>query len=371
MHASLLALSFSLVPIYTISPEPLSVRGMQLGDIDGDGELDVVLAHGGNPPLYGVSVLLNRGSGALSQPRSYRISDNGGTGLRIADFNEDQRLDLVAMTRGSDGMRSVDVLLGQGEEGFGAPQIVAPNEKVNGVEVGDWNADGHWDIVVGSSSVEGDAPLVLLFGRGDGTFASPVEHRGEYTLRNLAAGDMNGDGSVDIVAEMYEAPGEGVATWSVAVFLNDGTGRLAAPPLRHPVAWKYWKGLELLDANRDGRLDVALIPAYDNEVAVLRGEGDGKLGEVTRHATGRGPVSLAVGDVDRDGFPDLVTANAEDKTLSVIFLGAPGSPPKHWELPLGDTPAAVALGNMDGNDELEIVSAGEMGRITVVGLREP
>ncbi|MDC3988089.1 FG-GAP repeat domain-containing protein [Polyangium jinanense] len=369
MYTALFALAFALVPIYTISPRPLSVQGMQLGDIDGDDELDVVLAHSGDPLLYGVSVLLNRGSSSVSQPRSYRLSDNGGTGLRLADFNEDQRLDAVVMTLGADGMRSLDVLLGQGDEGFGAPELVAPNEKVNGIEVGDFNADGHRDIVVGSGSVEGDAPLVLLFGRGDGTFA-PVEYEGEYSLRNLATGDMNGDGAVDIVAEMYEDTDEGVTAWSVAVFLNDGTGKFAVP-LRHRVPWRYWKDLALLDANRDGRLDVALIEPYENGVAVLRGAGDGKFGEVTRHATGRGPVSLAVGDVDRDGFPDLVTANEEDKTITVLLLGAPGSTPKRWELPLGDQPAAVALGNMDGDAGLEIVSAGETGRITVVGFREP
>ncbi|MDI1480135.1 VCBS repeat-containing protein [Polyangium sp. y55x31] len=369
MHTALFALALALVPTYTISPRPLSVAGMQLGDIDGDGELDVVLAHGGNPLMYGVSVLLNRGSSSLSQPRSYRLSDNGGTGLRIADFNEDQHLDLVVMTLGADGMRSLDVLLGHGEDGFGAPQLVAPNEKVNGIEVGDFNADGHRDIVVGSSSVEGDAPLVILFGRGDGTFTS-VEYRGKYSLRNLAAGDMNGDGVVDIVAEMYEDPDEGATEWSVAVFLNDGTGKLAAP-LRHRVPWRYWKDLALLDANRDGHLDVALIEPYENGVIVLRGAGDGKFGEFTRHATGRGAVSLAVGDVDRDGFSDLVTANEEDKTITVLLLGASGSPPKRWELPLGDRPVAVALGNMDRDAGLEIVSAGETGRITVVGFREP
>ncbi|MDI3291869.1 VCBS repeat-containing protein, partial [Polyangium sp. 15x6] len=103
--------------------------------------------------------MLNEGSSRVSQPRSYRISDNSGTDLRLADFNEDRRLDVVVTTVGADGMRSVNVLLGQGEDGFGAPQLVAPNEKVNGIQVGDFNADGHWDIAVGSSSVEGDAPL--------------------------------------------------------------------------------------------------------------------------------------------------------------------------------------------------------------------
>jgi len=370
MHAYLFALSFALVPVYTLSPEPVSVGGMQLGDIDGDRALDVVLAHGGSPLLYGVSVMLNVGSSRVSQPRSYRISDNSGTDLRISDFNEDRRLDVVVKTVGADGMRSVDVLLGQGEDGFGAPQLVAPNEKVNGIEVGDFNADGHWDIAVGSGSVEGDAPLVLLFGRGDGTFAPPVEYRGEYSIRNLAVGDMNGDGAVDIVTEMYEHTDAHVTAWSVAVFLNDGTGKLATP-LKHGVPWDYWRDLQLLDANRDGRMDVALIQPDESAVAVLRGEGDGKLGEVTRHATGRGPISLAVGDVDRDGFPDLVTANADDETISVILLRAPGSPPKRWELPLGDRPAAVALGNMDLDAGLEIVSAGKTGRITVIGLREP
>lgn len=149
---------------------------------------------------------------------------------------------------------------------------------------------------------------------------------------NVAAGDVNGDGRLDLVLPIGQ---EG----KLAVLLGSGTGAFQpAPgsPLPLPEAGGE---MALADLNGDGRLDVALANHDTYNVTILSGDGRGGFtpapGSPVVARAGNRPHThgLAVADLNRDGKPDLVTVNSTDQDVSVLlgdgqglFVPAPGSP---------------------------------------------
>jgi hypothetical protein len=114
------------------------------------------------------------------------------------------------------------------------------------------------------------------------------------------------------------------------------------------------------DLNSDGRLDIATANLVANTVSVLLRTGAGSFAPKTDYPTGAGPRSVAIADLNRDGRPDLVTANGNDSTVSVLLgTGAGGfAPQSHY--PAGEVPLSVAIGdlNADGHPDLAVVNGG-------------
>src|SRR5206468_4236096 len=74
------------------------------------------------------------------------------------------------------------------------------------------------------------------------------------------------------------------------------------------------------DLNGDGRPDLAVANSGSNNVSALLGNGDGTfLQTAFNYAVGPGPVSLAIGDLNGDGRPDLAVANGGSYTVSVLL----------------------------------------------------
>ena len=73
----------------------------------------------------------------------------------------------------------------------------------------------------------------------------------------------------------------------------------------------YTGAVAVGDVNRDGRPDIAVAETYErsNAVSVLLGNGDGTFGSQRRYQTGMNPASVAIADLDGDGSGDVVTAN--------------------------------------------------------------
>jgi len=197
-----------------------------LGDVNGDGNLDVALATKYKPGS--VVVRLGNGTGMFGPARTYK-SGMHPWGLALADFNHDGNLDLAAATYGGG---AVHVLLGPGDGTFAASgkYRMGPWSLPDAVLVGDFDRDGHPDIV--TSSLHGP---MLLRGRGDGTFFRPqqVSPSGLSQLeleccigaQGGAVADFNGDGWPDLA---FAAAQIGEQLWWNDVLVN-WTGQ-AAPP---------------------------------------------------------------------------------------------------------------------------------------------
>jgi hypothetical protein len=111
------------------------------------------------------------------------------------------------------------------------------------------------------------------------------------------------------------------------------------------------------DLNGDGKLDLITANANDITISVLIGNGDGTFGAAHTYVVGPGPDSVAVGDFNGDGKLDIVTANEGNNTVSVLLGNGDGTFQAAKNYAVGSQPASVAVGNFDG--KLDIVTANQ------------
>ncbi|MBI2957016.1 MAG: VCBS repeat-containing protein [Acidobacteria bacterium] len=233
---------------------------------------------------------------------------------------------------------------------------VAVCQRPGSVDVADFTADGHADLLVACS---GNDALVVLLGDGRGGFraapGSPLAVRAAPHL--VAVGDVNNDGRADFVATSHDSN-------DVSVLLGDGRGRFS-PAAGSPLTFlergtPHNHGLALGDLNGDGNLDLATSNQNDNSVSVLLGDGTGRFAAApgSPFPVGRSPYPLALADVNGDGHLDVVTPNVRSNDISVLlgngrggFAAAPGSP-----IAVLARPYFVALGRLNADPHLDLVA---------------
>jgi hypothetical protein len=226
-----------------------------------------------------------------------------------ADFNNDGRLDLVTANYGYD---TVSVMRGDGLGGFGAADSFATGSNPRSMAVGDFNNDSNFDLVTAN---QGSNDVSVLLGNGDGTFRNPVSTVIGFELQSVAVGDFNTDGNMDVVTTVIDT--ESSAGSYVQVQIGDGQGGFAPGYLVH-VFSNYPTGLVVAELNADGYPDVVFANEDGSTVSVLRGNGDGTLAQERLFLTGPGPQAVAVGDFTSDGIPDLVTTGLSAGWLDVL-----------------------------------------------------
>lgn len=191
-------------------------QGITVTDLDGDGNLDLVLAFN-NSSTNAIGILLGKGDGTFKTE-----TDLDGVPypelLAIADLNGDAKLDLAA-TLDEGGGQDIAIALGNGDGTFGTPTLVPSSLQdfnldspyPQGIQVADVDGDAKPDLVYLNSEY---GTVGVMFGNGDGTFFDPLEYPvGEYNWP-LVVLDVNGDGALDAVSSSDDFAG-------VTVLLNN------------------------------------------------------------------------------------------------------------------------------------------------------
>jgi hypothetical protein len=268
-------------------------RHLAVGDFNNDGILDVaVLLATTNGELDALTVLLGNGDGTFRQGHIYSLPSGCWEGpIAVGDLNGDGFLDLVVAYS---GCGAVTVFLGKGNGDFtdmgSSGSGGGTGNSQQGIAIGDFNNDGKPDIAVtnggGSQSIIG-----ILLGRGDGTFR-PVRTiaDGSGNPYAVVAADFNGDGNLDLAITNYD-------TSQVMILPGRGNGTFGSP--KYLSLSQPSRVLLSGDFNGDGKLDLVTIPEYEYVplgVSVSHGNGDGTFQRAQNYPTGVNDVAVASGN---------------------------------------------------------------------------
>lgn len=208
-----------------------------------------------------------------------------------------------------------------------------------------FDADAHLDLVVAVTGHFTTSRVQVYPGRGDGTFAAPLEFDSAFTGEWLVAHDLDGDHDLDLVGARY---------FGVDVMLGNGDGTFA-PATTLPVSAPEPRFGLVADVNGDTRPD--LVVTRPPDVVVLPGNGDGTFGAELTSALVDNPVGLALGDFDEDGRLDVVSDNFFPVSLHVALGRGDGTFEPPQECPSSGSPHGIAVGDMDRDGHADLVTA--------------
>lgn len=288
-----------------------------LGDIDNDGDLDIVVT---NRKANTVGVLRNNGAGVFTTTTfSTGVGKFGKfpMSVKLGDMNNDGDLDIVT-TNASVGKKngSIAILLGNGAGSFGtANTIQTLGRKPRDLELGDFNGDGNLDVAATNLL---SREIVFMAGNGAGGLGAPVSYRVGSQPTSIISADFNGDGILDLAVTCQTVR-------EISVLL--GTGQ-AVGTFSETIGIKYPNteleiSINSTDLNGDGNADLIIANRATNTLSYMLGLGNGtfdtrvdfKVGGVK----GRQPVAIAYGDFNGDGAIDLMVANAGTDDVSVLL----------------------------------------------------
>ena len=165
---------------------------------------------------------------------------------------------------------------------------------------------------------------------------------------NLAVGDFNRDGNLDLVSADREAG-------TVSVLLGNGNGTFQKATSYEVGPWPV--AVAVADFNRDGKPDIVTANSDDRTISVLLGNGDGTFRPAKTYTSGLEPTFVAVGDFNCDGAPDLAVANSGEGTVSILLGNGDGTFRAAVKYGGFVNPDAVQVGDFNVDDKLDLVVA--------------
>lgn len=243
----------------------------------------------------------------------------------------------------------VSVDLGRGDGGFGERRAYFVDGDPRDIATGDVDGDGDADLVVPSIRPGGARGAIsVLINDGRGSFRSG--QISTLTTGTVATADFDGDGALDIMVL--------VGRKGAAVLLGSGDGRFARPLVS---AVGDAENLAVGDVNLDGRPDAVLPRFVDDRVAVLLGNGDGTFGPGRRYKVGRWPTAATIADVNGDGKPDLATANWEGSNVSILLGRGDGSFAPGTQYAMTRSPENVVVADFDADGHVDLAVSNDDG----------
>ena len=337
---------------------------MASGDFNVDGDPDLAVL---NTLSADVSVLLGDGQGGFNTLAGLPLGAVAPSSLEVADFDVDGFPDLAVANRAP---FTVIILKGDGQGGFtifaGSP--IAVGAQPESLAVGDFDLDGKVDLAVANAASD---DVTILKGDGQGGFSqvgSPVG-AGNGPV-SLAVGDFNRDFIPDlaVATDRDLAPGDpGI----VMILLGDGRGGFSQAEGSPVDAGRGPISVVVGDLNRDGNPDLATANIGSADVTILLGDGQGGFTQAEGSPVsteGRQPVSIAVSDFNGDAKPDLAVANNGRNQFptfanAAVLLGdgqGGFSQAEGSPVEMGNGPISVVVGNFngDGNPDLAVANIG-------------
>jgi len=331
-----------------------AVNRITTGDVDGDGDLDLVVP-AVNGTTTSVAVRLNNGNGTYTTGQEL----DGARTATLADLDGDSDLDLLTSSSSGSG---VLVYLNSGNGTFTFLQTVTVLEGLTNIGVGDLDADGDLDLITTAYGIRPGTTSIRLnngsgsFGGGqDVTYTPNVER-----TFNVAVGDLDGDGDLDFITGNSSGNPSSPQANSITLYNNNGSGTFTVGQFTILGTGNGVTDVVLGDLDKDGDLDFVSTNGGSSQAVVGLNSGNGTFS--TRQFAGPSNLgSLALGDVDGDGDLDFTTSTAGG-TLVWLNNGAA----------LFSTPQTIAaiggttLSDVDGDGDLDLLG---ISGTNTVGIR--
>jgi hypothetical protein len=345
------AISFAAHTDITVGNAPVAVVA---GDFTDNGDQDLAVADEVN---HTVTILLGNGAGSFTQGAVLTLSAPP-TQIITGDFNGDGKPDLaVASSPGnSNAGTTVTVFLNEGDDTWSLGEATTIETGVGTTEpiqiaAGNFNGDGHLDIVATEYS---NSEVAFLAGTGTGTFATPVTYSVPSAPTAIAIGDFNGDGNEDVAvtegSEVDVLNGSGTGTFSAGSQTSiTGTGATA-------IATAFLSG--------DTKPDL-VVGSSDGTVSLLTNAGSSFSVTSTALAAG-GITGLATADFNLDGLQDVAAVDGGSSFLpgaddvSVVTGATGGTNGGVTSFATGSYPQGIAVAdfNNDGKPDIAAVNEG-------------
>jgi hypothetical protein len=324
---------------YAVGSSPLDVA---VSDFNGDSRLDLAVAS----QASGVSILLGNPDGTFQPVVTYPVGGTSPFSVAVGDFNGDAKVDLaVSCQSGTFTTSIVSVLLGNGDGTFQAGVGYGTGTNPVSVAAGDLNGDGKLDLITANTSANN---VSILLGNGDGTFQASVEYPTGGNGVSVAVGDLSGDGRPDLAIANGGFD-------NVAILIGNGNGTFQAPVPY--AAGTFPQSVIMGDLDEDGTPDLAVANRGSNNVSILLGNGNGTFQAAVDYEAGNGPTSLVAADLDGDGRQDLAVTNVGSDNISLLAGDGTGAFKAPVNYGAGTDPFSIVTGDFDSSGVRDLAAA--------------
>ena len=285
----------------------------------------------------------------------------------VGDFNGDGILDMAMLSE----IQGLRIMLGNGDGSFRSGQVYSTGIPATSVTGGDFNRDGKLDLAVTSTNCKfvpcPEGELQILLGNGNGTFQKPATYLTGQEPQLLAALDLNGDGKLDLITGNNCSSNCDGPVNALSVLLGNGNGTFQPHTDIQLADAFYVYAMAVGDINGDGKPDLltANYCFFDCAMSVLLGNGDGTFRQGLDIATA-GVADVTLADLNGDGRLDL--AVTEGHTVGVFLGNGDSTFQSEVRIRVHDFPESITVGdfNNDGKLDLAITDSANLGNVSIL-----